>query len=394
MHRPGSAARHARPRGETVQASFAQWQAASLALLVSFFSPLLFAENSNETSAWMSASAEVLTEEVASLPLPAPVLIAPVVKAPMVVPALAGRGSAEMKKLALKYDVTKIGERKVGAGMNFYSVEREIEIGREMSQEADQSVLLVKDPVINEYVNRVTQNLVRNSDAKVPFTVKVIQDEAVNAYALPGGFMYVNTGLILAADNEAQMAGVLAHEIAHVAARHATHNMSRRELFQLCTLPAVFVGGPAGIALREATQLAVPMQLMKFSRDAEREADLLGMEYAYVAGYDPVELVNFFEKVQAEEKHKPGFFARAFATHPMTGERVRRAQEEIETLLPAKNDYEVTSSEFTDVKARLSLLVHHQILPSTPDGKPVLKKRVNDREPSDDRPTLKRSAGN
>lgn len=377
-----------------MQEPLLRWQAAWVALLMSLVSPFLFAENSKEALGWMSPSAEALAEEVTSLPVKAPVLIAPVVRAPVVVPVLAGRGSAEMKKLALKYDVTKIGERKVGAGMNFYSLEREVEMGREMSQEADQAVLLVTDPVVNEYVNRLTQNLVRNSDAKVPFTVKIIRDEEVNAYALPGGFMYVNTGLILAADNEAQLAGVLSHEIAHVAARHATHNLSRRNLFQLCSLPAVFVAGPVGMALREATELAVPMELMKFSRDAEREADLLGMEYAYAAGYDPVELVNFFEKVQAEEKHKQGFLARAFATHPMTKERVRRAQEEIETLLPAKDDYEVTSSEFGDVRARLSLLVHHQVVPGALDARPVLRKSVNDREADEDGPTLKRTAGN
>src|SRR5206468_2218198 len=220
--------------------------------------------------------------------------------------------------------------------------EKEVRLGRELAAEVDRQAKFIDDPVVTEYINRVGQNIVLHSDAKVAFTIKVIDSDEVNAFALPGGFFYVNKGLVLAADNEAELAGVMAHEIAHVAARHATHNMSRRDLFNLCTIPAVFVAGPAGMAIREVTELALPMEFMKFSRDAEREADLLGMEYAYAAGYDPAEMVNFFEKVQAEEKHKKGFLARAFDSHPMTAERVQRAQEEMRWMLPAKDDYVVT----------------------------------------------------
>ena len=355
-------------------------------------SPFLFAENINtEEKAWYfdASSVEVLSEEVTALPVDLPVVITPVVNVQAAPAAMKVRVPREMQKLALKYDVTKIGERKVGTGMNFYSLDTELKMGQEMSQEAEQGLVLVSDPIVTEYINRLAQNLVRNSDAKVPFTVKVVRDEEVNAYALPGGYMYVNTGLVLAADNEAELAGVLAHEIAHVAARHATHNMSRRDLFNLCSIPAVFVAGPAGMAIREVTEIALPVEFMKFSRDAEREADLLGMEYAYAAGYDPAEMVNFFEKVQAEEKHKKGFLARAFDSHPMTEERVKRAQEEMAWMLPPREDYVVTTSEFGDVKARLSAIVNHHLVFDAKPDKPVLRKSAEEDGP----PVLRKTSG-
>ncbi len=327
----------------------------------------------------------VLSAEVAALPVEAPVLLAPVVRPPA--PVETSGLSKEMKRLAARYDVTKIGDRDVGKGMNFYSLDKEMDLGREISEEAEQELRLVEDPVVSEYVNRLGQNLVRNSDAKVPFTIKVVDSSEVNAFALPGGYFYVNTGLILAADSEAELAGVMAHEIAHVAARHATHNMSRRDLFNLCSIPAVFVAGPVGMALREAEGVALPMSFMKFSRDAEREADLLGMEYAYSTGYDPAAMVSFFERMQALEKAKKGFLARAFDTHPMTAERVRRAQAEMSTMLPARDDYRVTSSEFNDVKSRLAALVKEHVVEDPPDSKPTLHRSVD--STADDRPTLK-----
>jgi beta-barrel assembly-enhancing protease len=383
-----------------VQAFFRSASPSVGALGVSIFlllNPFSVAENLNHQPI-MAANAEaVLASEVSSLPMAAPVLITPVVKPP-IAPAVS-KMSKEMRKLALKYDVTKIGERDVAKGMNFYSVDREIAMGREIAEQAEQELRLVNDPVVTEYVNRVGQNLVRNSDAKVPFTIKVVDSGEINAFALPGGFFYVNTGLILAADNEAELAGVMAHEIAHVAARHATHNMSRRDLFNMLSVPAVFVGGPIGVAVREATEMAMPLSYMKFSRDAEREADLLGMEYSYATGYDPAAVVSLFEKLAAQEKKKKGFLARAFDSHPMTSERVRRAQEEMETMLPPKVDYVVTTSEFDAVKARLQALVSKHLIEDVPDSKPTLRKSVSSEDTApaeksgDDRPTLKRSSG-
>jgi predicted Zn-dependent protease len=318
--------------------------------------PFSVAENLNhsQTEALFSAAPESgLVEEIAALPVPAPILFAPLVKAPV----MPGHISKEMQKLALKYDVSKIGERGVGKGMNFYSIDREMEMGKELSDEVEMSARMMLDPEINEYVNRLGQNLARNSDAKTVFTIRVIQSPEVNAFALPGGYFYVNTGLVLAADSEAELAGVMAHEIAHVAARHATHNLSKRNLIALCTLPAVFVAGPVGMAVTEASDMARPLTFLKFSRDAEREADLLGMEYAYATGYDPAAMVSFFERMQAQEKKKKGYLARAFDTHPMKAERVKRAQAVMSAMLPAKDEYRVTTNEFNDVKARLAALV-------------------------------------
>ena len=260
------------------------------------------------------------------------------------------------KKIDPKYDVSLIGHREIGKGLDFYSTNKEIEIGRQMAREVDQSVKLVDDPVITEYVNRLGQKLVRNSDARVPFTIKVIDDDQINAFALPGGFFYVNTGMILAADNEAGLAGVMAHEIAHVAARHATKNQTKSDIFSIASIPLVFFGGPAAMAVRQAMGLAVPMGFLKFSRDAEREADSLGMQYEYVTGYDPEEFVKLFEKLKTTEKQNKNILAKAFATHPMTDDRIKRAQKMIEKYLPNRDQYIVDTSEFQAVRRRVAEL--------------------------------------
>jgi beta-barrel assembly-enhancing protease len=279
-------------------------------------------------------------------------------------------------RLPEKYDVAKIGDRRVGRGFDLYSLEREQQLGKELASQVEQSAKLLQDPVITEYVNRIGQNLVRNSDARVPFTIKVIDNDEVNAFALPGGFFYVNTGLILAAENEAELAGVMAHEIAHVAARHATKNATRSQLFNLLSIPLIFVGGPAGYAVRQVVGLAVPMSFLKFSRDAEREADMLGLEYQYASGYDPEEFVRFFEKLHLQGKQKKqGFLARAFLTHPMTGDRIKRAQQTIEKYLPAKNEYIVDTSDFDEVKARLLGVENTHKIDGGEGVRPTLRKR-------------------
>ena len=282
---------------------------------------------------------------------------------------------AEKRRVEPKYDVTKIGMRGIGHGMNFYSVDREIAMGRELAGEVEGSGRVLNDPVVTEFVNRVGQNIVRNSDAQVPFTIKVLDNEEVNAFALPGGFFYVNSGLILAADNEAELAGVMAHEIAHVAARHATKNATKAEIFNLATIPLIFLGGPAGLAARQAAGFLVPMSLLKFSRNAEREADLLGMEYMYAAGYDPGAFLEFFEKLEAKTKEKRFFLAKAFATHPMTEDRVRDAQKTIDRYLPERGEYVLTTSEFEQVRARLAALNARKLIDAGAGGKPQLRKR-------------------
>jgi beta-barrel assembly-enhancing protease len=302
-----------------------------------------------------------------TLPAPPPSVAKSMVPSPNVAPT---------EPLKPKYDVRLIGQREIGNGVNFYSLDREMALGRDLSKQVEATSKLVTDPLVNEYVNRVGQNLVRNSDARVPFTIKVIDNEEVNAFALPGGFFYVDSGLILAADNEAELAAVMAHEIAHVAARHATKNMTKSEIWNLASIPLMFVGGPAGYAIAEIASLAVPMTFLKFSRDAEREADLLGLEYDYAAGYDPQAFVQFFEKLNADEKTKHSRLAKMFSTHPMNNDRVTAAQNEIRQYLPDRESYIVDTSDFDQVKARLLGLDSKQRLSSVDSHRPVLLKRT------------------
>ena len=254
-----------------------------------------------------------------------------------------------------KEDVDAIGNRNVSRKVNFFSIEKEIALGKQLAQEVERSSKMIDDPIVTEYVNRVGQNLVRNSDAKVPFTIKVIDSDEVNAFALPGGFFYVNSGLILRAQEESELAGVMAHEISHVCARHGTRQATKGELIQLASIPAmIFIPySMAGYAMYEGLNLAIPLTFLKFSRDAEREADFLGLQYMYKAGYDPNAYVTFFERIQADEKRRPGTIPKAFSTHPPTPDRIEAAQKEIARILPAKQEYIVTTSEFDQVKGRL-----------------------------------------
>ena len=302
-----------------------------------------------------------------------------------------------------KNDVDAIGNRKMGGrGMgNWYSIESEIRMGKEYAQQVEASVKLIQDPVITEYVNRVGQNLVRNSDSQVPFTIKVIDSDEINAMALPGGFFYMNSGLILAADEEAELAGVMAHEIAHVAARHITRQMTRGNWANIGTIPLIFVGGGIGYAVRSAAGIGLPMTFVTFQRGFEAEADYLGLQYMYKTGYDPQAFISFFEKVQAQEKKKPGTLAKAFSTHPQTPDRISKSQEEISKILPARAEYTVTTSEFDQVKARLAALENRRkVVDEKDSGKPSLRrtsstdKTSKDDKKDDDRPTLKRRDDN
>ena len=292
------------------------------------------------------------------------------------------------------HDISAIGNRNVGCGRgvgNWYSVESQINMGRQYAQQVDNSAKLIKDPVITEYVNRVGQNLVRNSDAKVPFTIKVLDDDSVNAFALPGGFFYVNTGLILAADNEAELAGVMSHEIAHVAACHAARENTRGQLASLATIPLIFVGGGIGLAAQEAAGLALPIGFLKFSRAFESEADYLGLQYMYKSGYDPQAFTAFFKKIETLEKKKPGTLSKAFETHPQTPDRIEKSQQEIETLLPPEPTYKVDTSEFQDVKSRLARLENRRKLDDTKEGAPELRRASQPSDSGDDdHPELKR----
>jgi len=299
-----------------------------------------------------------------------------------------------------KKDPDEIGNRDVGKGLNWYSLEKEIALGKQLAQEVERQAKIIDDPIIAEYVNRVGQNLVRNSDAKVPFTIKVIDTEDVNAFALPGGFFFVNSGLILKADTEAELAGVMAHEIAHVAARHGTRQATRAEVANLATIPLIFMGGWAGYGIRQAASVLIPVGFLQFSKAFESEADMLGLQYMYKTGYDPEAFVDFFEKLESLEKKKPGTMSKVFSTHPPTDDRIVSAQKNIQIMLKEQPQYVVTTSEFNDVKGRLAMLHNRRKVDDKDLNRPRLKKApgsgttTDDGTKStgsdDDRPTLKR----
>ncbi len=299
-------------------------------------------------------------------------------------------------------DIDAIGNRNVGCGKgvgNWYSLEKQIAMGKDFAQQVESTAKLIHDPVITEYVNRLGQNLVRNSDARVPFTIKVIDSDDVNAFALPGGFFYVNSGLILNADDEAELAGVMAHEIAHVAACHAAREQTRGELANLATIPLIFVGGGIGYAVRTAAGLALPAGFLKFSRGFEAQADYLGLEYMYKAGYDPQAFITFFEKIEALNKKKPGLLDKAFETHPQTPDRIEKSQKEISTVLPARDEYILDTSEFENVKARLAALENRHKIQTPDEHRPTLRRVQNSpdggsSDDSDKPPVLKRRDGN
>jgi beta-barrel assembly-enhancing protease len=305
-------------------------------------------------------------------------------------------------------DVSAVGNRDIGGrGMgNWYSTDSEIRMGRQYAAEIEKSTKFINDSVITEYVNRIGQNIVKNSDCKVPFTIKVIDSDEINAMALPGGFFYVNSGLILNADEEAEMAGVMAHETAHVCAHHAAREMTRANYAQLGTIPLIFIGGWTGYGIYEAASIGVPITFLHFSREFEAQADYLGVQYMYRAGYDPQAFISFFEKVQALEKRKPGLVAKTFSDHPQTPDRIEHSQEEIAHILPAKDEYTVTTSEFDDIKARLARIENKRRLTDNKDGKkPSLRKASASKDdptaqPTDpnanpsDQPTLHRREDN
>jgi predicted Zn-dependent protease len=308
----------------------------------------------------------------------------------------------EAPKSGSMKDVSAVGNRNVGCskGMgNWYSLDKQVMWGKQFSEQVEQTSKVIRDPVVNEYINRLAQNIVRNSDAKVPFTVKVLDDDTVNAFALPGGYFYVFSGLILAADNESELAGVMAHEIAHVAACHAAREQTRGQWANFASIPLIFVGGGLGYGIYEAMGIAVPLTFMKFSRGFEADADYLGVQYLYNSGYDPKGMPDMFEKLAALEKKKPGALSKAFDSHPQTPDRIEKTQSEIAQILPPKDQYVVDTSEFQDVKSRLAALENRRKLDNPQDtNRPTLRRgntgdakdSGNQKTNDDDRPTLKK----
>jgi predicted Zn-dependent protease len=290
-----------------------------------------------------------------------------------------------------KKDPDQIGNRNVGSGINFYSIEREIALGKQLAEEVRRQSKLLDDPTVGEYINRVGQNLVRNSDATVPFTFQVVEGDQLNAFAFPGGFVFVYTGLIEATETEAELAGALAHEIAHVAARHITRQATRGQIVNYATLPLMVWGGWTGYAVRQGAGLGIPLGFLSFERRFESEADMYGIQYMYKAGYDPTATIDLFERMVSLQRRKPGAIARVFSTHPMTEDRLVQTQKNIAEMLPNRPEYVVTTSEFNEVRARVK--ARQAPRPQDDPNRPRLRKSpatVAPGEDSDERPTLKR----
>lgn len=298
-------------------------------------------------------------------------------------------------------DLNAIGARNVGCNRglgNWYTLDSQVRMGQQFAQQVEQTSHLITDPVVNEYVNRLGQNLARNSDTKLPFTIKILDVEEPNAFALPGGYMFVNAGTILMADDESELAGVMAHEIGHVAACHAARESTRGNIAGIAMIPVIIMtGGLAGIGLDQAANYGIPAVFSKFGRNFEAQADYLGIQYAYKAGYDPNGMINFFEKLQTLEKRRPGVAMKLYGDHPQTPDRIVQSQREIGAILPPRDQYIVSSSDFEQAKKRLALVMKHKLLKDEKDAaKPDLRRTAGDKNPdqndksqNDDRPVIK-----
>ena len=290
-----------------------------------------------------------------------------------------------------KDDIKQIGTRKVDTCLNFFSIEKEMALGKQLASEVQKQAKMVEDPLLTEYVNRLGQNLVRNSDAKVPFTFQVIDGEAPNAFALPGGYIFVYTGLLKIASEESEAAAAMAHEIAHVAARHMTCQATKSQLANIASLPAsILLGGLGGYAVRQGAGVAVPTALLHFGRKDESEADYLGLQYMYAAGYDPNGAISLFEKIESLNRKQPGLVDRIFSTHPMDADRIGKAEAEIQRILPARSEYVVTTSEYTAMRERMLSLEGKR--KNEDPSRPVLRRSTpsQDKPADEDRPTVRR----
>ncbi len=288
-----------------------------------------------------------------------------------------------------KDDPGQIGNRDVGKGVNLYSLEKEIALGKQLAEEVRRQAKVVEDPLISEYINRIGQNLVRNSDAKVPFTFQVIEGNSPNAFALPGGYVFVYTALIKIADEEDELAAAMAHEIAHVAARHMTRQATKSQIAGVAGSAAgvILGGGLGGVAIRQGANVGIPAAFLHFTRQDESEADYLGVQYMYAAGYDPNGAISIFEKLESLERKQPGTVARIFSTHPMDATRIEKTEQEIGRILPSKTEYVVNTSEYTEIRERL--IAQEGRKKAAEDGRPQLRTRQEQPE-EQDRPTVRR----
>jgi predicted Zn-dependent protease len=305
---------------------------------------------------------------------------------------IAGIGFAQDSSRKKKDDPAQIGNRDVGKGVNLYSLEKEMALGKQLAEEVQRQAKVVDDPLISEYINRIGQNLVRSSDAKVPFTFQVIEGDSPNAFALPGGYVFVYTALLKIADEEDELAAAMAHEIAHVAARHMTRQATKSQIVNLAGVPVgVILGGGIGGAIgRQGANFGIPAVFLHFTRKDEAEADYLGVQYLYAAGYDPNGAISIFEKLESLEKKRPGTVARIFSTHPMDAARIQKTEQEIGRILPARDEYVVNTSEYTAIRQRM--ISQEARKKAAEDGRPQLRTRqeAEDQSGDPDRPTVRR----
>jgi predicted Zn-dependent protease len=292
-----------------------------------------------------------------------------------------------------KNDPNQIGDRDVGKCLNFYSVEKEMALGKQLAEEVARQAKVVDDPILSEYVNRIGQNLARNSDAKAPFTFRLLQNDVPNAFALPGGYIFVHTGLIGIASEEDEFAAALAHEIAHVAARHLTCRDTKAQIANMGTIPlSILLGGWGGFAARQAAGAAIPMTFLSFSRHDESEADFLGVQYMWAAGYDPAGAISIFEKLETLQRTQPTAVSKLLSTHPMDSDRIAKTQAEIDRILPSKPEYIVTTSDYANMRQRLLTMENRRKVDDP--NKPQLRRAPgaddSDKSSDDARPTLKR----
>jgi predicted Zn-dependent protease len=292
---------------------------------------------------------------------------AALIAASLCLPAFAASKEKDKKK-----DPTEIGARNVGKGLNLYSLDQEMALGRQLADEVRRQTKIVDDPLVSEYINRLGQNLARNSDVNFPISFQLIESDDINAFTLPGGFVFINTGLFKLSGNEAELAAALAHEVGHAAARHATKQASRNQLIGLGTLPLSIFGGVAGMAARQAMNAAAPMAFMKFSREFETEADMLGIQYLWKAGYDPNASIDLFEALESTEHRQPGRVERLFRTHPLTQDRIEKTQKNIDAILPARGEYVLNTSEYEEIRARLESLTPAPPAAHDGDTRPTL----------------------
>jgi predicted Zn-dependent protease len=315
-----------------------------------------------------------------------------VLAAALLILGLGASAAFGQKPKNAKDDVTRIGSRKVDTCVNFFSWEKEMALGKQLAQEVQRQAHVVDDPLVGEFLNRLGQNLVRSSDAKVPFQFQVIEGEAPNAFALPGGYIFVYTGLLRLADEEAELAAAVAHEVAHVAARHMTCQATKSQIANIASLPAtILLGGWGGVAARQAAGIAIPTAFLHFGRKDETEADYLGVQYLYAAGYDPTAAITIFEKIESLNRKRPGLLDRVFSSHPMDADRIQKTENEIQRILPAKPEYVVNTSEYTSIRTRMMQMEGKR--KSEDPSRPVLRRSTGTQEQeqsSEERPTIKR----